>query len=421
MLFLFDCVNTVIFVVLAKIFLDLFLHPRLISNKYKALILIAWMIAEILVVNLLQDVFILKAVTTICCTALASFCLFSDGRVKKIVLSVIHYGLVAAVEIPVYLIAIQLTSYVQIKDVKDTLINVFGGVISAIALIIVFLIIRLFLKKEEPSMLSGVELAKYLAFPIASISMIAAFAYFGRNREVSTQEIHFLTFIAIVFLLSNVYMYWLLKTDVTNKILREKSTMTEAHARELSALYEQIREEHKTIAGIEHEYKNHMTVISSLAASKKVDELNDYLQNMKEFVSTVDVIDTGNAVCSALFNAKYAESIRKGIQVRFNISNLEGVKIRDEELVVILSNLFNNAIAACEKSIGKKVIELKIDNSQQTLFISFANTYNDDAAEPKSSLMNGHGLKNIQRIVDLHGGQMDIIKDDRFTVRLIIP
>ena len=87
----------------------------------------------------------------------------------------------------------------------------------------------------------------------------------------------------------------------------------------------------------------------------------------------------------------------------------------------ILSNLFNNAIAACEKSIGKKVIELKIDYSQETLFISFANTYNDDAAEPKSSLMNGHGLKNIQRIVDLHGGQMDIIKDDRFTVRLIIP
>jgi len=294
---------------------------------------------------------------------LASFSLFSDGRVKKIVLSVIHYGLVAAVEIPVYLIAIQLTSYVQINDVKDNLINVFGGVISAIALIIVFLIIRLFLKKEEPSMLSGVELAKYLAFPIASISMIAAFAYFGRNREVSTQEIHFLTFISIVFLWSNVYMYWILKTDVANKILKEKSTLTEAHARELTDLYEQIREEHKAIAGIEHEYKNHMTIISSLAASRKIEELNEYLSEMKESATTVDVIDTGNAVCSALFNAKYAEAARKGIRVRFDISNLEDLAIEDEEMVIILSNLFNNAIEACEKCQSKKIIELKIDYS----------------------------------------------------------
>lgn len=429
MLFLFDCVNTAVFVILARVFLELFLHPRQISRTRRILITIAWILIEILIVNIFDDIFIAKALMTIGCTVLASFSLFSDGRVKKIVLSVIHYGLVAAVEIPVYLIAIQLTSYVQINDVKDNLINVFGGVISAIALIIVFLIIRLFLKKEEPSMLSGVELAKYLAFPIASISMIAAFAYFGRNREVSTQEIHFLTFISIVFLWSNVYMYWILKTDVANKILKEKSTLTEAHARELTDLYEQIREEHKAIAGIEHEYKNHMTIISSLAASRKIEELNEYLSEMKESATTVDVIDTGNAVCSALFNAKYAEAARKGIRVRFDISNLEDLAIKDEEMVIILSNLFNNAIEACEKCQSKKIIELKIDYSSDVLFIAFANTYNGktiDRDKPQkegkdASLMHGHGLSNIRQIVDSYGGQIDIIQNDRFTVRLVIP
>lgn len=429
MLFLFDCVNTAVFVILARIFLELFLHPRKISRMRRVLITIAWILTEILIVNIFDKIFIAKALMTIGCTVLASVWLFSDSIIKKVVLSIIQYGFVASVEILVYLFAIRMTSYVQIYDVNDSLINVYGGVISAMVLILSLLVIRYVLKKEDPARLTGMEMAKFLAFPVASISMTVAFAYFNKGREVPEQEIRFFAFIAIIFLVSNVYMYWLLKTDVANKIVKEKSSMTEAHARELSSLYEQIREEHKTIAGIEHEYKNHMTVISSLATSRKIDELNKYLLEMKESVTIVDVIDTGNAVCSALFNAKYAEAARKGIRVRFDISNLEDMKIKDEEMVIILSNLFNNAIEACENCLSKKIIELKIDYSNDVLFIAFTNSCNEESVDrdktPKhgkdTSLMHGHGLSNIQRIVDSYSGQIDIIKNERFTVRLIIP
>ena len=429
MLFLFDCVNTAVFVILARVFLELFLHPRQISRMLRVLITIAWILTEILIVNIFDKIFIAKALMTIGCTVMASIGLFSDSIIKKVVLSIIHYGFGASIEILVYLVAIRMTSYVQIYDVNDNLINVYGGVISAVVLIISLLVIRYVLKKEDPARLTGLEMVKFLAFPLASISMTVAFVYFNKGREVSEQEIWFFAFIAIIFLVSNVYMYWLLKTDVANKILKEKSLMAEAHARELSSLYEQIREEHKAIAGIEHEYKNHMTVISSLAASRKIDELNEYLSEMKESVTIVDVIDTGNAVCSALFNAKYAEAARKGIRVRFDISNLEGMRIKDEEMVIILSNLFNNAIEACEKCQSKKVIELKIDFSNEVLFIAFTNTCNEETVDrdktskhgKDESLMHGHGLSNIRRIVDSYGGQLDIIQNDRFTVRLIIP
>ena len=429
MLFLFDCVNTAVFVILARVFLELFLHPRHISRMRRILITIAWILTEILIVNIFDKIFIAKALMTIGCTVLASVGLFSDSFFKKVVLSIIHYGFDASIEILVYLVAIRMTSYVQIYDVNDSLINVYGGVISAMVLILALLVIRYVLKKEDPARLTGMEMAKFLAFPIASISMTVAFAYFNKGREVPEQEIRFFAFIAIIFLVSNVYMYWLLRTDVANKIVKEKSLMTEAHARELFSLYEQIREEHKAIAGIEHEYKNHMTVISSLAASRKIEELNEYLSEMKESVTTVDVIDTGNAVCSALFNAKYAEAARKGIRVRFDISNLEDMKIKDEEMVIILSNLFNNAIESCENCLSKKIIELKIDYSNDVLFIAFTNSCNEETVDrdktPKhgkdTSLMHGHGLSNIQRIVDSYGGQIDIIKNERFTVRLIIP
>ena len=428
MLFVFDCVNTIIFVILAKIFMELFLRPKQINLVYRMIIMCSWMLIEIVIVNLFQDAFLPKALLTICCTIGSTFLLFNGGGIKIIILSAIHYGSFISVETLVYVLAIRWTSYIGIYDVKENLINVYGGVISAMLFLLVLLLIKFFMKKEDPAELSGLDIAKFLVFPVASISLIIAFAYFSRGREVSEQEIRFFTFIAIVFLVTNVYMYWLLRTDVNNKILKEKNMMFESHARELSDLYGQIREEHKTIAGIVHDYKNNITVITSLAFSNKYDDLKQYLQDLKETEATVDVVDTGNAVCSALFNAKYAEAIRKGIQIRFDISNLKGINIKDEELVVILSNLFNNAIEACEKCIDEKIIDIRINYNNEMLMITFSNTYFAEEKTPvtlsegkSQSILKGHGLKNIKHIVDTYAGHMDIVKDEKYTVRLLIP
>lgn len=428
LLFIFDCVNTIIFVILAKIFMELFLRPKQISLVNRMIIMCSWMLVEIVIVNLLQDLFLPKALITICCTMGTAFLLFHGGGIKIIILSAIHYGSYISVETLVYVLAIRWTSYVGIYDVKENLINVYGGVISAMLFLLVLLLIKFFMKKEDPAELTGLDIAKFLVFPIASISLIIAFAFFSRGREISEQEMHFITFIAIVFLVTNVYMYWLLRTDVNNKILKEKNMMFESHARELSDLYGQIREEHKTIAGIVHDYKNHITVITSLAISDKYEELKQYLQNLKESEPTVDVVDTGNAICSALFNAKYAEAIRKGIQIRFDISNLEGISIKDEDLVVILSNLFNNAIEACERCFDERIIDIKIKYNENMLMIMFSNTYYSEKEIPvplsqgnAPSILRGHGLKNISHIVDSYDGHMDIVKNEKYTVRILIP
>ncbi len=96
--------------------------------------------------------------------------------------------------------------------------------------------------------------------------------------------------------------------------------------------------------------------------------------------------------------------------------------------MIILSNLFNNAIEACEKCRTKKIIEMKIDYSNEVLFMAVSNTYDSKRGEidaipqaRETDVMHGHGLENIQRIVDLHGGQMDVIRDERFSVRIVVP
>jgi len=286
-------------------------------------------------------------------------------------------------------------------------------------------------RKSEFKQISVVEFIKFSVFPIISISLFIAFLCFGNEREFGSNELKFYSYLSIIFLLSNIYMYWLLKVDVENKIGLEKTRMIDAHAAELSSLYEEIKEEHKEIYSIEHEYKNRMSVITSMVASRNYDELEKYLCDIHISSASTDIVDTGNSIVSAIFNAKYAEAVRKRIQVRFDLDNLSNIKISDSDFVVVLSNLFNNAIEACETYDGEKTIYIKINNLHETLFVDFTNTCNavdsgnelaDYFTTKKDSKHHGYGLKNIRRIVDSYEGQMDIFSDkNRFSIRIIFP
>ncbi len=50
----------------------------------------------------------------------------------------------------------------------------------------------------------------------------------------------------------------------------------------------------------------------------------------------------------------------KNIVFIFKINDLSGINVSDEDIVVILSNLLNNAIEACEKCPDKRVIKMKL-------------------------------------------------------------
>lgn len=430
MLFAYDCVNTAFFVVLAYLFVGIFLKPRQMSNKKLYLIILGWIVTEIGVVCLFENIFILKALFTI----VISFVyvrLIYDARISKImILAFLEYCLFISFDLLAYLLAIKISSYVYIFDADNTIMSIYCGTASELLFLLVLLAIRLFFRKSDNEAITTSEFFKLSVFPVLTLSLIIAIGYFSYGRTLDEQEIWFYIYMAIVFLVSNIYMYWLLRIDVENRKLKEKSLMFELYARDLTSLYEQIREEHREIAGIEHEYKNHMTVINSLVSDGSIQELQEYLNELRMKNAPIDIIDTGNSIVSALFNAKYSEAVRKGIRVRFDIGNLNEVKVTNTDLVIILSNLFNNAIEACEKCKTDRVIDIKITNRNDLLFISFVNNCESNGAmladkyttTKENAWRHGFGLNNVINIVDSYNGQIDIdYQEQRFIVRILIP
>lgn len=430
MLVVYDVINTIVFVILVSLFIGTFLQEKRVTSYCKGLIICLWSLIEIIIVNVFADVFLIKALFTVISSCIFGIVLYRDNKYKVILLATIQYILELVIEFFAYMIAIKFTGYVHLLDASQTLVSIYAGVLSQLLYLLIIIALIFFFKDSNYKQLKPLELLKFLVFPMISVSLIFAFIYFSDSREISSGEIKFYTYFSICILIANIYMFWLLKIDVNNKITIENNRITNEHAMELKNLYTQITEEHKEISGVEHEYKNHISVINSLVFSNKYDELKTYLKNNKMSPVYTDVVDTGNSIASAVLNAKYAEAMRKGIQVRFDLTNLASVAINDSDLVIILSNLFNNAIEACEKVEGKKLIEIKINNMNGLLFISFSNTISNEmiANNPEfkttkiDTKHHGYGISNIRRIINTHSGTIEIEHNrDLLSIRIVIP
>ena len=62
-----------------------------------------------------------------------------------------------------------------------------------------------------------------------------------------------------------------------------------------------------------------------------------------------EVIDVNNTVLNVVLNQKYRLAKSKDIALYFQVNDLSGLWMKEQDVVILLSNLLDNAIEACEK------------------------------------------------------------------------
>ena len=96
------------------------------------------------------------------------------------------------------------------------------------------------------------------------------------------------------------------------------------------------------------------------------------------------------------------------------------------EAVILLGNLFDNAIEACIKIREKKpYIFFKLQYVNSMLYVEMKNSATDKAnmlhSEKADPLFHGLGLKNIRRVVDNYNGTMNTtFENGTFIVKIVL-
>ena len=116
----------------------------------------------------------------------------------------------------------------------------------------------------------------------------------------------------------------------------------------------------------------------------------------------------------AILNEKYQRARENGIDISYKVSDLSGLKLSTDELVVLLSNLLDNAIEACLRLPNNRKIECSLI-LEESLFLSIRNTAPpvkivDGRIETtkKNKMEHGYGLPAVQRILQQLRGELII-------------
>ena len=144
---------------------------------------------------------------------------------------------------------------------------------------------------------------------------------------------------------------------------------------------------------------------------------------------------TGNAVTDVILNDKWYRAERAGI--RFEAEFWYGGEIPVFDLGIILNNLLDNAIEACEKlEPEKRFIRLTLKRKKQFLLLDVENSFDGTVPMQKGGLLplttkqtslpeimmeHGIGLENVRDIAERYFGGVTIkIEGDIFRVTVML-
>ncbi len=217
---------------------------------------------------------------------------------------------------------------------------------------------------------------------------------------------------------------------------RQKHFVEEQQVRAMKKRLEEAENFYGSIRRVRHEMKNHMANIKGLAGAGEYGEIEEYVRRMDETMQELEYkYVTGNAVTDVIINDKCRRAEKVGI--RFDADFRYGGEIPAFDLGIILNNLLDNAIEACEKlETGKGFVRLSLKRKKQFLILYVENSF--DGAVPiskgsplppttKQSILpgiiteHGIGLENVRDIAERYFGGVNIkVKGDVFHVTVML-
>lgn len=257
-----------------------------------------------------------------------------------------------------------------------------------------------------------------LLFPAASIIIIVTvFLNYQDSTDLSVGAFICSGILAV----ANVAVLYLIHI-MEKRITEEKELVLlnqqmDIQAKSISALEKSYRAQRVAT----HEFQHHLQTIHDLLDQNELKTLTDYVKQLQGIQTTrLLSVNTKHPIIDAVLNQKHQAAKELDIEMEFHVTDLSVITIDTTALVVLLSNLLDNAIEACQQLSGEKMINCTIVANDE-LFISIKNpsvpvVINKGLIEttktPKEE--HGYGLITVRHILNQLNAEYTIHYEDAF-------
>ena len=212
-----------------------------------------------------------------------------------------------------------------------------------------------------------------------------------------------------------------LEMESRQENLEKQIELQERSIEKLEQSYSQMRE-------LRHDLQNHLLVMGGLVEQKDIDGLRDYMKTMVNCVDAAAFLTiTGNTAVDAVLNEKMISAKKNKIGTFFDIPPFQKLPCEAMDLCVILSNILDNAVEACQKCPDEieRFIKLKLIVSDNGVSLTCSNSavkppkrQNGNFITDKIDKQNhGIGMRSIKNTIAKYNGDLlTRMENNEFTI-----
>lgn len=171
---------------------------------------------------------------------------------------------------------------------------------------------------------------------------------------------------------------------------------------------EALMESYTAQRRLTHEFTNHIAALDALLRQGDLTGAQEYLSSVSKVVAAgTTILDTHNPLLDSLLSRKYEEAARQGVELYFDLCDLKDLPFCGTDLVIVISNLLDNAIRAAAQARPPEVY-LRARRNEEEYLISVRNRVQKDLElvdgelprSTKAEPGHGMGLVNVREVLD---------------------
>ena len=193
------------------------------------------------------------------------------------------------------------------------------------------------------------------------------------------------------------------------ELLEQKNRMLEMRSEKIYTLYKENQY-------LSHDLKNHVNLLNQLMRHGKYGKAAVYLEKLQGPVAEMEEIAvSGNSIIDLILSDKKSTAKDKDIKMILDIDRIGILPFLEQDLCVMLSNLLDNAIEACEHVEDmEKWIRVAMKRDGNILLLCIENSFQGEIVLKNGKIMtnkkeikrHGIGIESVKYVIDKYQGDI---------------
>lgn len=359
---------------------------------------------------------LVKQATTVLLFTFISFLLYKGKWIPHILLTLLCYIFLATIDTISMngICALLGISYQELIWRRATY-----TVATTMEKLLVCFAIWLLYRFREKKNLTGIHnkwLLLSCLFPAVSAVMLIVFFYYFPGSEESATGIVVFSGILIV---ANIAMLYVISAIEKATVQEQETRLLKQQISIQAENYSALKENYSVQRKSTHEFERHIQVLRDLLDREEYDSAKSYVcQLQSSRALKIFSIHSKNPIIDVVLNQKHQFAQENEITMRVQVNDLSSFTYPTDKLVVLLSNLLDNAIEACLRTEGQREILCSI-LKEDSVYISIRNTskpvviINGEITTSKpNAAEHGFGLPAVKYILEQMNAEYTFVYKD---------